>query len=173
MKVNLGKGFGPLDFDENGRLYSLFPENLPYVDDDFDGDSDEFTVYVDADLVEAVRNAGLDFDEFLCEDLQGRAEMPEDAGIDPEDFDLDFDRDVRERLEEAGYYDDDYDDEYDEEYDEDFNEEDEKDEYGYDEEDEDHEDQEDSSDEYDDSEEGDDDNPEDSGKGDEFFGNLK
>ncbi len=179
MKVNLGRGFGPLDFDENGRLYSLFPENLPYVDDDFDGDSDEFTVYVDADLVETVCNAGLDFDEFLQEDEEGRADMLKAAGIDPENFDLDFDRDVRERLEEAGYFDEDYDDEYDDEYDEDFDEDEEYDEDEDDEdfdEDEDFEDDDDFDDEDDDGDEDDDssdDGPHyDPPPEDEFFGNL-
>ena len=136
MNVNLGKGFGPLDFDENGKMFSLFPEDLPYVDDGFDGDSADFTVYVDAELVEAVCNAGLDFEEFLRAEADERKEMLEEAGVDTADFDLDFDKDVRERLEEEGYYDMEYDEEFDE---------DEDDEYDF-EEDDDDEDEED--DEY-------------------------
>ena len=119
MNVNLGKGFGPLDFDENGKMFSLFPENLPYVDDSFDGDSADFTVYVDAELVEAVCNAGLDFEEFLRADAEERKEMLEEAGVDTRDFDLDFDRDVRDRLEEEGYYDMEYDGDFEEEDEED------------------------------------------------------
>ena len=166
MKVNLGRGFGPLDFDENGKFYSLFPENLPYIDGDFDGDSDEFTVYVDAELVEAVCNAGLDFDEFLSEDVEGREDMLSEAGIDPTQFDLDFDREIRDRLEEEGYFDEDFDedDEYDEE-DEDSDEEDE--EYDDYEEDEENHDEED-----DDYEDEDDDEEDEDPPTDEFFGDL-
>ncbi len=168
MKVNLGRGFGPLDFDENGRFYSLFPENLPYIDDDFEGEDGEYTVYVDADLVEAVCNAGLDFEEFLCEDVEGRQEMLEDAGIDPTQYDLDFDRELRDRLEEEGYFDDEDDDEdYDDEYDEDDSDENEDDEY--DEDDRDY-DEEDEYDDVDPDEEDDDD--EDDPPKDEFFGDL-
>ena len=170
MKVNLGRGFGPFDFDENGRMYSLFPENLPYVEDDFDGDSEEYTVYVEAELIEAVCNAGLDFDEFLRADVEGRAEMLEDAGIDPNQFDLDFDGDVRERLEEAGFideYDDDY-EEDDEEYDDSESEyeDDEYEDEDYDEEDYDDVDYDEDEDD-DEEDDSDDENPPD-----EFFGDL-
>ncbi len=167
MKVNLGRGFGPLDFDENGRLYSLFPENLPYIDDDFDGEEDEYTVFVEAELVEAVCNAGLDFEEFLAEDVEGRIQMLEDAGIDPRQFDLDFDRDVRERLEEEGLLDEDNEDDYDEDFDDDenFDDEDEEDDGNYYDDEDDYEDDEDYED--DDDDDGDDDPP-----ADEFFGNL-
>ncbi len=178
MKVNLGRGFGPLDFDENGRLFSLFPENLPYMDDNFDGDSEDYTVYVDADLVEAVCNAGLNFEEFLREDVEGRLEMLEDAGIDPAPFDLDFDHDVRERLEEEGllydydedFEDDEYDDEYDEEDDDSEDDEEYDDEDDYDDEDLD-DDDEDSFDEYDDEDDSDD-PPFGRSKGDDLFGDL-
>ena len=176
MKVNLGRGFGPLDFDENGRFFSLFPENLPYMNDDFEGDDSDYMVYVDAELVETVCNAGLDFNQFLAEDVEGRREMLEEAGVDPNQFDLDFDHDVRERLEEEGLlgdYDEDFEDEYDDEFedeedpDEDFDDED--DEYDYEEDDEDFED--------DDDFEGDDDDPDDDDRngssGDTFFGNLR
>ena len=172
MKVNLGRGFGPFDFDENGRMYSLFPENLPYVEDDFDGDSEEYTVYVEAELIEAVCNAGLDFDEFLRADVEGRAEMLEDAGIDPNQFDLDFDGDVRERLEEAGFideYDDDEDyEEDDEEYDDSESEyeDDEYEDEDYDEEDYDDVDYDEDEDD-DEEDDSDDENPPD-----EFFGDL-
>ncbi len=170
MKVNLGRGFGPLDFDENGKLYSLFPENLPYIDDDFDGDEGEYTVYVDAELVEAVCNAGLDFEEFLAEDVEGRTQMLEDVGLDPEQFDLDFDREVRERLEEEGLLDEDYDEDYDEDFDED--------DEDFDDDDEDFKDDdlenddfdgedEDYDEDYDDEDDDDDEPP-----SDEFFGNL-
>ncbi len=121
MNVNLGRGFGPFDFDENGKMYSIFPEDLPYVDDDFDGDGADFTVYVDAELVETVCNAGLDFDDFLRADEDERRAMLEDAGINPNDFELDFDKDVRDRLEAEGYYNQEYEyedlDDYDDEYD--------------------------------------------------------
>ncbi|WP_051197476.1 hypothetical protein [Butyrivibrio sp. MB2005] len=176
MKVNLGRGFGPLDFDENGRFFSLFPENLPYMNDDFEGDDSDYMVYVDAELVETVCNAGLDFNQFLAEDVEGRREMLEEAGVDPNQFDLDFDHDVRERLEEEGLlgdYDEDFEDEYDDEFedeedpDEDFDDED--DEFDYEEDDEDF--------EEDDDFEGDDDDPDDDDRngssGDTFFGNLR
>ena len=165
MKVNLGNGFGPLDFDENGKMFSIFPENLPYISDDYAGD-EEYAVYVDAELVEAVCNAGLDFEEFLRADEEERQEMLEDAGLDPGIFDLDFDHDLRQRLEEEGlleeYYDeeDDFDDE--DEFDD---EEDEAD--FYDEEDENEEDYEDiDEDEFPEDEDFDD------GEEDEFFGDL-
>jgi segregation and condensation protein B len=173
MKVNLGRGFGPLDFDENGRFFSLFPENLPYMDDDFEGDDSDYMVYVDADLVEAVCNAGLDFNQFLAEDVEGRREMLEEAGVDYSQFDLDFDHDVRERLEEEGLlgdYDEDFDDEYDDEYDDDFEDDEDPDEDEFDEE----YDGEDF--EEDDDFEGDDDYPDDDtdgNSGDTFFGNLR
>ena len=109
MNVNLGKGFGPLDFDENGKMFSFFPEDLPYIDDGFDGDGADFTVYVDAELVEAVCNSGLDFDDFLRADEEERRAMLEDVGLNPNDFELDFDRDVRDRLEAEGYFDSEYD----------------------------------------------------------------
>ena len=194
MNVNLGKGFGPLDFDENGKMFSIFPENLPYVDDDFDGDSADFTVYVDAELVEAVCNAGLDFEEFLRADEEERAEMLKEAGVDPEDYELDFDRDVRDRLEAEGYYDMEYDgdfeeeedDEYDFEEDDDYDEDDEEDGDEYEEEegddffddpryadgkfadDEDYEDEDDDDDEYYDGN----DPKNGRGGGDPFFGNM-
>ena len=202
MNVNLGKGFGPLDFDENGKMFSLFPENLPYVDDGFDGDSADFTVYVDAELVEAVCNAGLDFEEFLRADEEERADMLKAAGVNPEDFELDFDRDVRDRLEEEGYYDMEYDGDFEEMEDDEYDfeeDDDDEDDEDYDEDDDDYEDDEedgeffddpryadgrfaeDDDDEDDDEEDDDDDDYEDYGDngprngrggGDPFFGNM-
>jgi hypothetical protein len=179
MKVNLGRGFGPLDFDENGRFFSLFPENLPYMDDDFEGDDSDYMVYVDAELVEAVCNAGLDFNQFLVEDVEGRREMLEEAGVDPNQFDLDFDHDVRERLEEEGLlgdYDEDFEDEYDDEYDDEFEDEEDPDE-DFDDEDDDYDEDGDDFEDEDDDFEGDDDYPDDDDRngnsGDTFFGNLR
>ncbi len=201
MNVNLGRGFGPLDFDENGKMFSIFPEDLPYVDDDFDGDGADFTVYVDAELVEAVCNAGLDFDDFLRADEDGRRSMLEDAGIDPSDFELDFDKDVRERLEAEGYFDQEYeyedlddaeDDEYDyeeDDLDEDDYDADEDEDDGFDDDFDEDDYDEDSDEDYDDSDDddfdeddfdefGDDDfggpggNNGNGGSGDAFFGNL-
>ncbi|SEK64436.1 segregation and condensation protein B [Butyrivibrio sp. ob235] len=182
MNVNLGKGFGPLDFDENGKMFSLFPENLPYVDDDFDGNDADFTVYVDAELVEAVCNAGLDFEEFLRAEEDERREMLEDAGLNPNDYELDFDRDVRERLEEEGYYDMEYDGDFeeaeDDEYDFEEDDDDEDDEDEYDEEDESDEDydedeedfEDDSEDNYPDEDDEDDDYPDEEYGSDDDFG---
>lgn len=198
MNVNLGKGFGPLDFDENGKMFSIFPEDLPYIDDDFDGDGADFTVYVDAELVEDVCNAGLDFDEFLRADENERRDMLKAAGLDPDVYDLDFDRDVRDRLEAEGYLDseydyddlDDEDDEYDfddedlddedydeddedEDYDEDFGEGDEDGDYGEDFDDDDFEDGDDfDGDDYD-GFGGNGKSPGNGTGGDEFFGNLR
>ncbi len=169
MKVNLGRGFGPFDFDENGKLFPIFPENLPYIDD-FNGEADEYTVYVDEDLVEAVCNAGLDFEEFLSEDVEGRTLMLEDAGVDPNLFDLDFDREVRERLEEEGYFDDPEDEDLE---DEEFEDEEFEDENFDDEDfDEGDEDDEDYPDEGDEDDEDYPDDGEDSPPPDKFFGGL-
>ncbi|MCR5657042.1 MAG: hypothetical protein K6G06_06230 [Butyrivibrio sp.] len=176
MNVNLGKGFGPLDFDENGRMFSIFPENLPYVNDDFQGDDPDYCVYVDAELVEDVCNAGLDFEDFLRLDVEGRTQMLKEAGLDPTAYDLDFDHAVRERLEEEGLLDEYYGE------DSEFGEEDEEDEYGY-EEDEDFDDEEyfeddDSSDDPlddidpDDFDDYDDEDEDDIPPDDEFFGDL-
>ncbi len=162
MKVNLGNGFGPLDFDENGKMFSIFPENIPYVDEEELPDDSDLCVYVDAELVEAVCNAGLDFEEFLRADADERKEMMEEAGVDPTPYDLDFDKEIREQLEEEGLLDDYYrddDDFEDEDYDED--------------EDDDYDDEEDyeDDDDYEDEDDDDDYDGDDDGE-DEFFGDL-
>ena len=91
MGLTLGKGFGPFDFDGNGRLNSV-GEEQPETDGHSSPDGGFMRQFlIDEELARALNDAGIDLMAFIMSEDEDRRQMLEDAGLDPDDFEWDED----------------------------------------------------------------------------------